>query len=180
MPAIALLGWITLSRSGCYADPLNFDFSFTNVTGDVNGTVTGLIEGLTNNAISAATHVIVGSHPNGVGGVPSEAAIDYINRDPSSNVFAATNGLISSAYFKFDVLCLSMNSDPNCAGGASFGLPTEGFVQGPVSFTPVSVSVSVSVSVPGPVIGAGLPGLPGLVAACGGVLAWWRRWRKAA
>jgi hypothetical protein len=32
-------------------------------------------------------------------------------------------------------------------------------------------------SVPGPVIGAGLPGL---VAGCGGLFAWWRRRRKAA
>jgi hypothetical protein len=43
---------------------LNFDFSFTNTTGNVDGTVTGEIFGLTDNAVSSASKIIITSAPD--------------------------------------------------------------------------------------------------------------------
>jgi hypothetical protein len=77
-------------------------------------------------------------------------------------------------------------------GGLAFGLlPSQGFPSVDLACNgsnsscallyggmthPASVSVVGPFGIPGPTIGAGLPGL---IAACGGLLIWWRRKRRA-
>src|SRR5262245_24415098 len=122
---------------------LSFDFSFSNTSSDpghVNGTVTGLVGGLTDNTTSAATHVTVESYPAGIGSEPP-APFDVSPGVSAQNIFTVANGSITSAFFFSAPMsfCLSLGSLPpgaGCLGGAFFGFQTEGFVQGPVSFTP--------------------------------------------
>jgi hypothetical protein len=124
---------------------------------------------LTDNATSAAAHVIVESYPTGIN-APA-APFDATTLPIFLDTFTLANGSIMSALFANTGpgarLCLSFNVT-FCQDGA-FLTDQHHFAAGPVTFTPAPV--------PGPVIGTGLPGL---IAACGGLLAWWRQRRKAA
>jgi hypothetical protein len=77
----------------------NFTFSFINWEGNVNGTVTGEIIGLTNNTTGHA-QVIITSYPAGLESVFPSGPIDTSSWDNQvQNSFTETNGVITAADF---------------------------------------------------------------------------------
>jgi hypothetical protein len=154
------------------AHALSFNFSFTNST--VPETVTGVITGLVDNSVSSATSVQVTSNTAGFG------LGEYVG-SPVPNSFTVSGGVITFYLFQSfgesntspAVTCCSLGLLENVAAlSNSPGLIFYGGVVTRVTFTPVT-----PVGVPGPIVGAGLPGL---VMAFGGLVAWARRRRLAA
>ena len=165
--ALALASALALALASTPGHALSFQFSFTNVT--------GLITGLADNAASAATSVQVTSNTAGFG-------IGEYVPNPEFNSFTVSAGVITIADFESfgglnaspSVTCCSLVlrfhrffANENFAG--LLDNPGGGDFSGAaVTFTPVA-------AVPGPIAGAGLPGL---ILASGGLLGWMRR-RKA-
>ena len=97
-PALSLTV-IGLAFNSGAAKALDFTFSFSNVTGNTPGTVTGTIQGLNDNATSAATGVIIQTYPSGLSGSPNQGGFDATKWAVINNSFSVTNGNITAASF---------------------------------------------------------------------------------
>jgi hypothetical protein len=134
--SIGLLGLLCLMLPGpLRAD--DFTFSFTNTLGNLAGTVTGQILGLTNNTTGPATAVIITSFSSGLNSDLGSAPIIATNwNDPIVNSFVEANGVVTAADFEAknliigtDLLCID-----DCGGGINAltldGALTEVYNQG--------------------------------------------------
>ena len=82
-----------------FAQADDFSFSFTNTVGNVAGTVTGEILGLTDNSTGPAAQVIIESFPAGLNSVLGSAPIDVTSWTVFNNSFTETGGQVVFADF---------------------------------------------------------------------------------
>lgn len=99
--SILSFGLLLGATAAAHAAPITFVFSFSNLTGNIAGTVTGRIFGLQDNGVNqAATSLIIDSFPAGL------AVADGINNSNAltwnavqGNLFTVVNGVVTSEQF---------------------------------------------------------------------------------
>jgi hypothetical protein len=100
-PIHLALGIFVLSASlATQGGTLDFDFSFQNTIGTVNGTVTGEILGLANNSTGPASEVLITGFPAGLDSTAGATPINAMSWiDQVENTFTVVNGQVVSGGF---------------------------------------------------------------------------------
>src|SRR3974377_159666 len=90
---------LLLGAVAANAGTRNFDFSVTNTIGTVSGTFTGEIFGLTDNATSAATSVLIETFPAAMNSLNSPPIDATLWDQQYQNSFVVSNGQIVDGGF---------------------------------------------------------------------------------